>query len=161
MENLEILLSKLQKNNSDFSLYLRQNLLELFPLEPTLNTELNYDIFYLILYRVFILFGWKITRKELVKVQTQDLPFDLVKHILTSLNFLEQKYFSTLFMLISCQNIFNYGYKSGKEWPLFESWVQTQEYITPKYIDFIRYRWRVTDTCTRKEISNKLNTLIL
>lgn len=153
-------MSRLRRPNEDFTLLLRENPSKYFPTseEGIAGREVkNQKEFYMILYKTFLLFGWQITQTQLVKVKAERPPFDLALGILNSLVALQEDYFSSLFIIALCQDIFDYGFKKGVAWDEFASWLQTQNYISAKSLEFVKYRWDITRTYTRKEIDKKMN----
>jgi len=164
MEHRKNIFNYLRNNNEEFSGHLRENLAELFPVDSEVVARLqarNYfqTDFYIVIYRTFLLFGWKITSKTITKIPSSNPPFDLAERILLSLNAANQLYFSYLFMLALCQDIFNYAFKSKISWNIFLSWLETQKYIEPKHHKFIKYRWNITRTFSRTFISERLPTI--
>jgi hypothetical protein len=163
MEHRQNIINYLQETNEEFTVYLRGNLPKLFPItleDQTQNPNYFQTDFYLILYRTFLLFGWRLSSKNaLLKVHSKNPPFDLVIYILRSLVALKQEYFSTLFMFILCQNIFNYAFKSKIRWSDVSSWLQTQNYISSTQINFIKYRFKITDTYKRNFIYQRFPEL--
>lgn len=161
MEHQKNTLSYLRESDEEFSARLRENLTEFFPILPADEARLrerNYfqSEFYVVIYRTFLLFGWRISSREILKVQGGDPPFDLAGRILLSLNALKQIYFSTLFMLVLCQDVFNYAFKPKIAWDEFLFWMKTQRYIDPGHYEFIEYRWKITRAFSRNFIGKKL-----
>ncbi len=163
MEKSETIISRRRRPNEDFISLLRENPSKFFPSPESVidgRGVKNQKELYMNIYRTLLLFGWQITRTGLVKVKAERPPFDLALRILDSLVALQEDYFSSLFILTLCQDIFDYGFKKGVAWDVFSSWLQTQNYISPN-LEFVKYRWDITHTYTRKEIGKKISNIAL
>lgn len=131
-----------------------------FPEDPNNIKQLKLagyfeNSFFIDIYKTFEKFGWRLKDKDLVKFDKYLFPSNDIPNIIKFLYLSGQLYFLNLFYLAICQDIFNYAKKQVIDWQDFKNYLDYSN-IKPEDIQFLKYRWDITTTYTRKYIMNNL-----